>query len=253
MNWFMKIGFLIILSQLGTLIRLLIKFSWTTTYYNQLSANLIIQMVGSFIMGISSNHPDEKYIALALCGSITTFSGWIYILVQLDPSWASLWLLPTFSLFVAAFKLGFKACLIIPTPSEIPCKFLYALMGYASLIICLVLSLLDFTDFALPLLLSPFGVLCRYLVSFINNPNVKYRVYLGTFLINFTGTLGLILLYKFTTKSSVIIAIADGFFGCYTTISSVARDVAQVEVAKIWVFSCIFISWLISLIIWMNY
>ena len=190
------------------------------------------------------NRNDGKEIALALCGSITTFSGWILIIVRLDTPGLSFWLLSTFWIFVTAFNLGER----FPVSTNLPNDKILGIIGAISYVTCVILSCFGYIYFPLAIVLSPVGVFMRYLVSLLNNPNAQFQVYLGTSLVNFTGTLGLLLMVKYSTGPYTL-AVADGFFGCYTTISSVARDVAKIEVAKVWVFVSVALSWGVAALI----
>eukprot|EP00835_Amoeboradix_gromovi_P004034 NODE_293_length_11597_cov_0.181771.p5 type:complete len:247 gc:universal NODE_293_length_11597_cov_0.181771:1396-2136(+) len=241
---FIRLGKLLFLCQLGTLVRIFIKFLFTSGYWEQFNANMLIQITGCFLMGVVMKRSDEKEYALAFCGSITTFSGWILIIVKLNPAWASFWLLSTFSIFVLSFKVGER----LPFNAVFAQDNYLAAIGLGSFVVCILLACLNFIYFPLPLILSPIGVFLRYVVSLLNNPNVQLQVYLGTFLVNFTGTLGLLLLYKYYT-GVYSVAVADGIFGCFTTISSVARDVSKVPVAMIWTLACIVLSWIFSFVI----
>ena len=244
MQWSLY-GKYLFLAMLGTLLRITIKFIFPATYWLQLLANLLIQMLGSFIYGLVAKREDEKEIGLCLCGSITSFSGWILIISQSTPFQFSFILLPTFSLFVWSYAIGLRYSTYFTFKIQI--DSILACLSLSSYIICIILACLNFVVIPLALVFSPFGVACRYLLQKLNGDAV-YTKYLGTTLVNITGSIAILLISKYCSNLYWQ-AFMDGFLGCYTTISTISKDTYTTSDSKIWVVVSIVLSWLVGLLL----
>lgn len=203
-------------------------------------------------------YPIHAGISSGLCGSITTFSSWqleifkefanydanahtrgknilaaiSVLLVTLAMSWQALlfgqhmgklltkrWDLPEIKVHSHGFTtryLSFKDYLIIA----------FGILAWIGVILAAVFASTQ-RELALACVFAPVGALSRYLLSFYN-AKFSASFLIGTFIANIFGTIVLSILVLLQSGAvspaisscEVIQALADGFCGCLTTIST---------------------------------
>ncbi|KAG1152239.1 hypothetical protein G6F37_001048 [Rhizopus arrhizus] len=201
-------------------------------------------------------YPLHAALSTGLCGSITTFSSWqlqifkefanydahphtrgknilaalSVFLVTMAMSWQSL----LFGQHVG--KLLIKRCNVPEikvTPRGFTTSYLYSqdygviLLGLLSWIGVLMAAIFTRTELALACVFAPAGALLRWILSFYN-ASFFDKFFMGTFVANIIGTiiLSVIVLLQSGAVSLTVIncdilqALADGFCGCLTTIST---------------------------------
>lgn len=180
-------------SNIGTICRIMISFQHTS-----LPAVIYPQMLGTLIIGIVTNsvffinHPYLKTgIATGLCGSITSFSGFLletYLTFQTGFGNGLIIILQLICLSFGSYMLGKHIGIAInfqtyPTLLEFKLlAILVAIMNYSGILIWCFLANSSF-HLALALLVSPLGSISRFLLS--KSFPIRKQFPIGTFLGNF--------------------------------------------------------------------
>ncbi|ORZ12842.1 CrcB-like protein-domain-containing protein [Absidia repens] len=118
----------------------------------------------------------------------------------------------------------------------------FGILSWIGVIIAAVLAPADQRELALTCVFAPVGALLRWYLSFFNG--IRSDIFVGTFAANMLGTLVLAvisLLRSGVTMSSVscsvLGALADGFCGCLTTISTFVVELSVLPLRQSYIYA----------------
>jgi len=236
---------------------------------------ILLGFINNFKL-LLSNWQYAFYIGLStgLCGSITTFSSWNLAIFRDFFNLPSLGkysyinfitgiveIVVSLTAYTSLIKFGSHLGKLMPFSSEIEndtttvikrekpelnTKFIiYSCLTLTAIVAAIILTIVDDNNrkIWISCLLAPFGGCLRYILSFRNSMYPNFP--LGTFLANIIGTLclGIFFIFRFAFNRKeflchFLIAVADGFCGCLTTISTFINELVSLNTKYLY-FYCI--------------
>ncbi|CAO3622302.1 unnamed protein product [Cunninghamella blakesleeana] len=119
---------------------------------------------------------------------------------------------------------------------------LFGIISWVGVIIAAIFSPLKNRELTLATVFSPVGALLRWYLSFFNNRFPSFPI--GTFLANILGTLvlAIISIFRYNISTSplscvVIAALADGFCGCLSTISTFVVEITTLNLGDKYIYA----------------